>query len=48
MSEVANPLILNGGSAAAAPFMDDRGHRISPKSLISKGGSAAAINRGAA
>lgn len=48
MSAVANLLILKGGSAAAYPFMDNRGHCSSPKSLIPKGGSAAAIKRGAA
>lgn len=48
MNAVANLLILKGGSAAAGHSMNGFGQRISPKSLIPKGGSAAAIKGGSA
>ena len=48
MNAVANLLILKGGSAAACHFMNGWVQRISPKSLIPKGGSAAAIKWGTA
>ena len=48
MNAVANLLILKGGSAAAGHSMNGWGQHAPPKSLIPKGGSAAALKGRAA